>query len=180
VKPTLVGFKLNVLQDMCRWTLCGVWRRHRQERFGFLYGRVRRNGHIVVEQAALYRGGRRSRCSSDVNLTKMVVRRYLLGRMLGRRPLGTFHSHISSGGETAHGASPEDRRALQLDRLALIAVVVAVRPAYREPDAKSKRALVGYEKRLGCSFNIRAYLTAGPRIRLLKVKAADAPRSAAY
>ncbi|HTW92203.1 MAG TPA: hypothetical protein VMH22_10895 [bacterium] len=148
-------------------------RRRRQERVGFLFGRVRKERHIVVERAALYRGGRRASHHADVKVVKMADRRYELGLKLHLQVLGTFHSHISDVDELAHGVSPDDRLAFADDIFAPIAVIVAVRPAVRTPNRTSKRALIGYEPRLGCSFNIRAYSISEPRIRMLPVNATD-------
>jgi hypothetical protein len=168
-----VSLAPKVLQDICWWTTLGCARSHKQERLGFLFGHVDRNRYIRVTRATLYRGGKRTRTGAWIDTDRMESRRIVVGRKLSLRGLGTFHSHISSVGEPAHGVSAEDKGAFKDDICALINVIVAVRPADRKPARTSKRALIGYEKDIGCTYNIRAYAVTDSGVRMVPVRVAD-------
>ncbi len=165
-----VSFARRVLQDICWWTTLGCARRRKQERLGFLFGHVEKKRHVRVTRATLYRGGKRMRAGALVDTDRMMWRRIVVGKKLGLRGLGTFHSHVSSVGEPAHGVSAEDKQAFMADICALIEVIVAVRPADRKPTRTSKRTLIGHESRTGLTYNIRAYTVTESGVRMLPVR----------
>ncbi len=173
-----VLFAMPVLQALCAWAERGYEARGKAERLGFLFGRIEQKKRVVVTQAVLYRGGRRTRSGAFFELGAMLARRRAIGRKLGLRPLGMFHSHVEQAGQAGHGFSEMDIETFEDDYGMVIEAVVSVRFAGRKPQRTSRKVLFGFEESTGYSYNIRVLGRSLSGARLLPVQALGAGRKA--
>jgi hypothetical protein len=137
---------------------------HKQERLGFLFGRVV-DGTAIVHRAVIYRGGTRTRVCATVDPDRYARRVEELRRKLGLRYLGGFHTHNEIAGRFSSEASREDRRPISEQFPPLVELIVAIW-ASRSPARPATRYLTG--KIDDYRYRLAAYAY-GSKFRLIPV-----------
>ena len=139
---------------------------HKEERLGFLFGRI--EGHTAVAlRAVLYRGGSRTRVCATVDPDRYARRVDELRERFRLRFLGGFHTHNEVAGRFSSEASREDRRPITDRYPPLIEVIVAIW-ASRGEARPASRYLTG--KIDDYRFRLAGYAYE-PKFRLIPVEA---------
>ncbi|MFO7638021.1 MAG: hypothetical protein R6X14_01765 [bacterium] len=169
-----------VMVELCRLARDGYETPRKREAFGFLYGRLSRQGKLEVRKAISYRGGRRTRSGvcfdNPAAILRAFHRRWLIARTLGMRFLGGFHSHVEIAGRVSCGLSREDLRSFRSDFEAGLEALVMVWAGGRR-DAGGPNVISIYEESTGYSYRLRVYAKRTVGIRRVGTRLAGDPRT---
>lgn len=164
-----------VMVELCRLARDGYETPRKREAFGFLYGRLSRQGRLEVRKAIGYRGGRRTRsgiCFDNPSaILRALRRRWLIARALEMRFLGGFHSHVEIAGRVSCSLSREDLGSFRSDSEAGLEALVMVWAGGRR-DAGGPNIVSVYEESTGYSYRLRVYAKRPAGIRRVRVRLA--------
>lgn len=104
-----IRIKKSVVTYLCNQTDRGYESFYKEERLGFLFGRIIKSGIYYVLKAYYYKGGIRKRTIAEYNYEKLIKRGNELSLKFGMRWNGMYHSHEEIAGEKSWGLSRDDR-----------------------------------------------------------------------
>ncbi|MFN4181663.1 MAG: hypothetical protein ACK4G3_00395 [bacterium] len=121
-----IKIRSDCLKTISHHTLQGFRKPYKEERAGFLFGRL--NGkYLFISRSHFYRGGHRKRTWLTFPSDEIALKRGKeLAKKLHLRFLGFYHSHPVVGKEKSWGPSDADRLWFYTDPHSTIFMVVGI------------------------------------------------------
>ena len=104
-----IRVKKSVVKYLCNQVDRGYEAPYKQERLGFLFGRITRWGIYYISKAYYYKGGTRKRTKSEYNSKRLIKRGKELSSKFRMEWIGMYHSHEEIAGEKSWGLSLQDK-----------------------------------------------------------------------